>query len=178
MNGRKRNIPKSGSPESSGLSADGKFKLSRYGEGIDEEAIAAIRALHRVFYLRSSPPMPSIDEQIIASDMAEFLGYIEKHYKECWSKHDGSFFRRLAAAMEVSQKVHDPVWAIVGGIINDRLKRSEEMPTIMEVLKDLEWRETPSDKNTVKRVFAWYGEKPSKGKPGPAPGTKQKSVHR
>lgn len=167
---------KQGDRPLAGLPIGKKYQQMRYGRKYDPAALEAVHALHNALFLKSSPPNPTFDDQVFAEYRDTFWNFIADNYCKSWAKHDGSFFRKLADAMEVHQQTVDPAWSFVGSEIIQRKSRGLPMPTVAgmhQALRKVEIQATPK---TVGRIFSYYGIKPRKGKRGTRPGTKQKSA--
>jgi hypothetical protein len=156
-----------------------RFQLC-YGNKCDRDALNAIRALDNALNMKTEAqwPTPAFDKQIFDMYREEFWKYVATNFQESKSKHDGTFFRKLAGAMEVYQKPPDPAWSCGLGEIQDRVNRGLPMPTVSEMHRILLECEIVTTRKTVERIFKFAGHKPAPAKRGPRPGTMQKSVHR
>ena len=157
-------------------STERQYQAKRYGEKCDRDALTAIRALHNSIYRRSTSE--AINAQIVAKDRDTFFEYIKSNYQKSWFNHHGSFFRKLADAMEVHQRPVEPHHTVFIGEIQDRKVRGMSMPTVSEMYRLISDAEISVTRKTVERLFRMYNVTPAKGKRGPKPGTKQESVHR
>jgi hypothetical protein len=173
--GRKKNAVKSAAI--AGLPIQEKFQAVRYGEQADATALAAIHALHNALHLKSSPPHSTVDKQIFDEHRDLFWEYVASNYQAAWTKHDGTFFRKLADAMEVHQKPNDAAWTCVTGEILICQERGLPIPTVSEMHLDLSNRGITATRKTVENIYKFHGIERT-DKRGPKPGTKQKSVHR
>jgi len=169
-------ITKQGNRPLAGLPIGKKYQQMRYGRKCDPAALEAVHALHNALFLKSSPPNPAFDDQVFAEYRDEFWNFIADNYRKSWTKHDGSFFRKLADAMEVHQKTVDPAWSFIGSEMIQCRSREIPMRTISEMHQSLLHVGIQTTRKTVERIFEYYGVKPQQGKRGPRPGTKQKSA--
>lgn len=150
----------------------------RYGDKCDQAALDAIKALKKsVFPVISYPPCPPLDNWMLNQERDKFWKFVEENYRSSWLKHDGSFFRRLADAMEVHEISNDPVWSVGVSEILFRQNHKMKMFTVQELHDELNKRgeETSTNQKTVRRIFTFLRIKPSPAKPGPSKGSKQKS---
>jgi hypothetical protein len=152
----------------------------RYGNKCDPQALTAI------WYLRIAlglgPTGFKAGGKISGIGIArfyrdEFWRYVTHEYLRSWRKHDGTFFRKLADAMEVSMRPNDPVWTHVYSELICRLCRGDKVPTVTEMHKDMLQKGIAADRKTVGRIYRHLAV-PRNARRGPRPGTKQQSVHR
>ena len=61
--------------------------------------------------------------------------YIESNYKKSWTHHDGTFFRKLAYAVEHNQNPASPARAWFTGKVWDCKVRGIPMPTFLRELR-------------------------------------------
>jgi hypothetical protein len=165
---------KQGESPLAGRSIYDKFDANRYGRKCDPDALEAIHALHNALHLKSSPPSPSFDKQISSAEREKFWNYVATNYEKSWTRHDGTFFRKLADAMEVHQQANDPARTVVTGEIIICQERGLAIPTVSEMHKDLAWRGIEATRKTVENIYKDLGIART-AKRGAKPGTKQKS---
>lgn len=154
-----------------------KFTAFRFGRKHDPDALAAVHALHNALHLKSSSPSPVFEKQIFDEQRDIFWTFVAENYEQSWTKHDGTFFRRLADAMEVHQKPNDAAWTFVSGEIITRREHGLSIPTVSEMHRDLEQRGITATRKTVENIYREHGVS-REAKRGRKAGTKQKSVHR
>lgn len=172
---RKRNADKT-KQFRGGVTAEAIMQF-RYGNKYDPAALEAVRAMRRALCPAISfPPCPAFDKQLFDEHRETFWQFIATNYNR--RKPDGSFFRKLADAMEVDEIINDPVWHCGIGEIMFRKECGQPMFTVSELHDNLRRREIITNRKTIERMFAWLKVEPAPAKRGPRLGTKQKSVHR
>jgi len=155
------------------LEAREKF---RYGNKCDSDALIAVHNLHAALNLKSPvPPLQPFDKGIFDKYRERFWRYVATNYEKSWAKHDGTFFRNLAAAMEVHLRPNDPVWTCVGDEIIVCRMFERQIPTVTEMHHVLTKRGITATRKTVERIYAFFGIKRT-AKRGPRTGAKQKSA--
>ena len=152
-----------------------KWRILRYGEKCDPDALAAIRAIHNAIFMKVFPPDSG---QISAMYKDEAWEIITAHYRADWGKHDGSFFRALADAMEVHQRIVDPAYARSGGEIQRCEASDLPLPTLHEMRFILADAEIEVTLKTVGRGFKFWGKSPTPMRRGAKSGQKRRHVHR
>ena len=143
----------------------------RYGNKCDDEALDAVRALR--LYLTEPQDKIGISKSHL---LAQFLNYVTQNYIANYKQPDGTFFRKLAAAMEVDLKAADPVWSFV--ISEILVRKPARFPTVTEMHARLQEHHHQTDRKTVERIYRALAIKRN-AKRGAKLGSKQKlSIHR
>jgi len=172
---------KQGDEPLAALSLQKKVWAQRYGKTFDLDAQNAIHALDVAFHMEPDPPCQRVKDTSFAQHWGDFQKYVTTNFIKSWPARDGTFFRRLADAMETYNKSPDPAawaWSQIGGEIYYRKMRNWPMPTISEMHAIVNKSGVSVDEKTIRRAFLFYKATPAPSKRGIPPGTKRKSVHR
>ena len=148
----------------------------RYGNKCDSDALMAIHNLHVALNLKCPvPPLEPFDKTSFGKYRERFWRHVAINYQSSWEKHDGTFFRKLADAMEVHLRPNDPVWTCVGDEIIVRRMFERQIPTVTEMHRVLTGRGITATRKTVERIYAFFRIE-RKAKRGQRTGAKQKSA--
>ena len=151
-----------------------KWASFRYGRNYDPDALKAIQAL-RVAALMDGGP-PRVDKIIFDQHRDKFFAYVAENYKKSWALCDGTFFHKLADAMQNYIKPVSPAQSAIGDLIIFRREQGLPMPSIIEALDLCRCYRIPVVRKTVDRILKkHYKITPSKDKSGRKLGTKQKT---
>ena len=153
-----------------GLPSEEQWQAAHFGDRYNPAASGLIQVLDQALDAEDGEKLfPATKEkfnELKAHYHKKAWQRFSQHYRKSRATGDGNFFRQLAAMIEGWNSPVDPVQASIARIIHLSGQREKPLPTASEVVKILASDGLETNRQTVHRIFRYFGKIPGKGQIG------------